>query len=305
MLTIKQPKNSWQRKLFIFSLVIIPLVQFLIFYIYVNFNSFVMAFQTVEDGKTIFSLKNFKMLFDELKSTQSTAIISIKNTGIFFVQGFITGICTGFVISYFLYKKIFLSQAFRIILFLPSLLSTVVVVQLFSMIVRYEGPVATIIQKIAGLDESPLLLGETKYALKTLLGYNIWLGLAGNMVLYMGALNRIPKDVLEYAKLDGVGWVREMLQIVLPLLWPTVVTLITVQFTGIFGASGPIFLFTQGKYQTSTISYWLWTKVYDLPLNSPALNYGSAIGMFFTLVALPIVFGVRWILGKVQAAVEY
>ncbi len=301
----KHPKNGLQKNLFIISLIIVPLLQFIIFYIYVNFNSFVMAFQTVKNGKTIFSFENFESLFAELGNETSTAMISLKNTGIFFLQGFCTGIITGFIISYFLYKKIPCSGAFRIILFVPSLLSTVVLTTLFDNIVAENGPIAYYMRKIFSLPSTPQLLGSSEYALGTLLFYNIWFGIAGNMVLYMGAFNRIPKDVLEYAKLDGVGWVREMVQIVMPLMWPTVVTLITIQFTGIFGASGPIFLFTQGKYGTSTIAYWLWTKVYGLPLNSPALNYGAAIGLFFTVVALPIVFGVRWLLGKVQAAVEY
>ncbi len=302
----KHPKNGWKKNMFIISLIIVPLLQFAIFYLYVNFNSFVMAFQTIEEGETVFSLDNFRMLFDELGDSASTAMVSLRNTGIFFVQGFITGIITGFVITYFLYKKIPLSGPFRILLFIPSLLSAVVVTTLFKNVVEINGPIAYYMKKFMHLDSTPLLLGEKKYALKTLLFYNIWFGIAGNMVLYMGAFNRIPKDVLEYAKLDGVGWVREMVQIVVPLMWPTIVTLITVQFTGIFGASGPIFLFTQGKHNTYTIAYWLWEKVY-LAVNpdSPMLNYASAIGMFFTLVALPIVFGVRWLLGKVQAAVEY
>lgn len=301
----KRQKNSLQRNLFILALVIVPIMQFCIFYIYVNINSILMAFQTVENGKTVFSLGNFEMLFKEIAQPTSVFWQSVKNTGIFFVQGFITGIVTGFIICYFLYTKIPGSGIFRILLFLPSLLSSVVVAKLFSMFVGYEGPVAWIVQKLAGLEDKPLLLGDSDYALKTLLGYNIWFGIAGNMVLYMGALNRIPKDVLEYAKLDGVGWVRELFQIILPLLWPTMITLITIQFTGIFSASGPIFLFTQGKFDTYTISYWLWEKVYDLPVNSPTLNYGSAIGLFFTAIALPIVFTVRGVLGKVQEAVEY
>lgn len=302
---VKKQRNSWQRNLFILCLVIVPLLHFCIFYIYVNFNSILMSFQVVENGKEVFSLRNFEMLFDEISRPTSVFWQSVKNTGIFFVQGFITGIITGFVICYFLYTGIPGSKIFRVLLFLPSLLSSVVIAKLFSMVVGAEGPVAWIVQKLLGLSDTPLLLGDSTYALKTLLGYNIWFGLAGNMVLYMGALNRIPKDVLEYAKIDGVGWVRELTQIILPLLWPTVITLITIQFTGIFGASGPIFLFTQGKYHTYTISYWLFEKVYNMPVNSPSLNYGAAIGLFFTAIALPIVFSVRWGLGKLQEAVEY
>ena len=301
----KKKGNSLQRKLFILALVIVPLLQFCIFYIYVNFNSIIMAFQTIEGGKAIWSMKNFNMLFKEIGKSGSIFWESLGNTGIFFSQGFITSMITGFIISYFLYTEIPGAKIFRILLFLPSLISSVVIVQLFSMVVSYEGPIAWLIQQFKGLSDRPVLLGDPDYALTTLVSYNVWFGIAGNMVLYLGAMNRIPKDVLEYGKLDGVGWIRELFQIVLPLLWPTMITFITIQFTGIFSASGPIFLFTQGKYNTYTISYWLFEKIYQQPVNSPGLNYGSAIGLFFTIVALPIVFGVRGILNKVQEAVEY
>lgn len=302
---VNKKRNGLQRNLFILCLVIVPIVQFLVFYVYVNINSFLMAFQTIEQGKTVFSLNNFRMLFDEISKPTSVFWESVKNTGIFFVQGFITSIITGFIFCYFLYTKMPGSKIFRLLLFLPGLISSVVITQLFSMVVGYEGPIAWLIQKIQGLEDKPLLLGDSRYAMKTLVAYNVWFGLVGNMVLYLGAFNRIPQEVLEYAKLDGVGWVRELFQIILPLMWPTIITFVTLQCTGIFGSTGPIFLFTQGAYGTYTISYWLFEKVYNQAVNSTALNYGSAIGLFFTLIALPVVFTIRWVMGKVQEAVEY
>ncbi len=303
----KKKRNSLQRQLFIIALLALPIIQFCIFYIYVNFSSIVMAFRTLEKGKWVWSMNNFEALFKEIKTEDSIFWISLKNTGLYFIQGFTTSIITGFIISYFLYSGVPGSKVYRILLFLPGMISSVVIVLLFSMFVGRGGPIPWVVQKIKGLPVRPVLLGESKYATKTLLAYNIWFGLAGNLVLYLGAFNRIPKDVLEYGKIDGVSWVRELFQIILPLVWPTMITFITIQITGLFGASGPIFLFTQGEYKTSTVAYWLWDKIYKVKgvSTSPQLNYASAIGLFFTLIALPIVFGVRWGLGKLQENIEY
>lgn len=301
----KKKGNSKQRNLFILCLVTVPLLQFCIFYIYVNFNSILMAFQTVKGGKTIWTLGNFQALFADIGMKGSKFWESLTNTGIFFLQGFITSLFTSFIISYFLYTNIPGAKVFRILLFFPSLISSVVIVQLFKVFISYEGPIAWLVQQFDGLSDRPVFLDDSAYALKTLVAYNVWYGIASNMVLIMGAMNRIPKDVLEYGKLDGVGWVRELFQIVLPLLWPTMITFVTIQFTGIFAASGPIFLFTKGDKGTYTIAYWLFEHIYGKPANSPALNKGSAIGLFFTVVALPVVFGIRAILGKIQEAVEY
>lgn len=303
----KKKRNSLQRQLFIIGLLAIPIIQFCIFYIYVNFSSIIMAFRTMEKGEWVWSMKNFKDLFKEIKQEDSIFWISLKNTGLYFVQGFITSIITGFIISYFLYSGVPGAKVYRILLFLPGMISSVVIVQLFKMFIGLHGPIPWVVQQIKGLEYRPQLLEEPKFATKTLLAYNIWFGLAGNLVLYLGAFNRIPKDVLEYGKIDGVSWARELFQIILPLVWPTMITFITIQITGIFGASGPIFLFTQGNADTSTIAYWLWDKMYRAKgvSTSPQLNYASAIGLFFTLIALPIVFSVRWGLGKLQENIEY
>ena len=303
----KKKRNSVQRQLFIVGLLAVPIIQFCIFYIYVNFSSIIMAFRTLEKGKWVWSMNNFEALFKEIKTEDSIFWISLKNTGLYFIQGFTTSIVTGFIISYFLYSGVPGAKVYRILLFLPGMISSVVIVLLFSMFVGRGGPIPWIVQQVKDLPVRPVLLGESKYATKTLLAYNIWFGLAGNLVLYLGAFNRIPKDVLEYGKLDGVSWVRELFQIILPLVWPTMITFITIQITGLFGASGPIFLFTQGEYKTSTVAYWLWDKIYKVKgvSTSPQLNYASAIGLFFTLIALPIVFAVRWGLGKLQENIEY
>ena len=115
-------------------------------------------------------------------------------------------------------------------------------------------------------------------------------------------MNRIPEEVLEAARLDGVGMLRELVQIILPMVWPTLTTLIVFTFVGIFTASGPILLFTKGQYDTVTISYWILSVVMN-----PAgdARYASAVGLIFTLVALPIVLLVKWGMEKLQAATEY
>ncbi|MFQ9736714.1 MAG: ABC transporter permease subunit [Christensenellaceae bacterium] len=113
---------------------------------------------------------------------------------------------------------------------------------LFANIVGVNGPVASLMQKILGLERVPELLGQDEYALGTIVVYCIWTGFGTNLILLNGAMARIPAEVLEAARLDGAGRVRELFQIILPLTWPTLTTLITFTFIGIFTASGPILL---------------------------------------------------------------
>lgn len=203
-----------------------------------------------------------------------------------------------------MYKKIFGYQAFRIIFFLPSVLSAVVWSMLYKQILGVNGPIAALIQNMQNLPEPPVLLADSKYALGAVLGYSIWLGIAGNFIIFSGTLTRIPESVIEAGKLDGVGWLRELWQVILPLMWPTMSTMLLLMLSGIFTSSGNLLLLTGGAYNTNSISYLIFQQVYNVAEDSNTYNYGSAIGIFFTLLTIPVVFVSRYFMNRIED-VEY
>ena len=109
---------------------------------------------------------------------------------------------------------------------------------------------------------------------------------------------------MEYAKIDGVGTWRELVQIIIPMIWPTVSTMLTFAIVGLFTASGPILLFTKGQYGTYTISFWIFDLVQGVN-GVTNFEYASAVGLFFTLVGVPIVMTVRHFINKLVEIVEY
>ena len=187
----------------------------------------------------------------------------------------------------------------QIVFFLPSIISAMVMVTLFKNIMN--GPVAEIWATIFGLQNQPLFFDSTRYALKSIMVYMVWTGLANNMVIFSGTMARVPAEILESGKMDGVGFWRELVQLVVPLIWPTLSTLILLQFIGIFTASGPILLFTQGKWGTYTISYW----IYEYTVVMHNYNYASAAGLFFTVIGLPVIYVAKYFLNKLDKNVEY
>lgn len=122
------------------------------------------------------------------------------------------------------------------------------------------------------------------------------------MLLLGGALARVPTEILESARVDGISTPREIVSMVLPLIWPTISTLLILQCTGIFSAGGPILLFTKGQYKTSTIGYWIFDKVaYQ---GASAYNEVAAVGLLFTVVGVPIIMFIRWLIERIPVA-EY
>lgn len=292
-----QLKRKTKDLIFICVMLAVPISHWIIFWLIVNFNSLLMAFQLPTGD---WSLQNFTDMFRELGMAGSEMRIAIKNTWIYFVKDILM-LPFHFLIAYFLFKKVRGYRFFQIVFYLPAIISGVAVSAMFSNFIAPSGPIGLLL-KYLGVKEVPEFLANSSYATGTILFYTIWLGWGGNMLLLGGALARIPSEILEASKLDGVNIFQEMFIIVLPLAWSTISTLLILIMTGIFGASGPILLFTRGEYKTTTISYWVFDKVAYQGVG--AYNQVAAVGMVFTAVGVPVIMFMKWLIEKIPT-VEY
>ena len=116
--------------IFCLLVILVPTVQFCIFYIGVNFNSVAMAFQRYEivDNKGIMvfnGLANFKKLFNEVRY-DAGIITAFKNSLIVFLVSIGLGTTLSLFFSVYIYKGMFASKTFRVFLFLPSILSATI-----------------------------------------------------------------------------------------------------------------------------------------------------------------------------------
>ncbi|MDY5440955.1 MAG: sugar ABC transporter permease [Candidatus Enteromonas sp.] len=308
--TKKKKRNTWQENLFILSCVLIPVVNFLVFYVYVNLDAFAMAFQKpIAGGQIIWTFDNFAWVFDKIFNGSRVATDNLRlafgNTFLtFFVQ--ICMFVVGLFVSYFLYKKILGYKFFRIIFFLPSILSAVVTTVFYSQLMNNAGfqHFLTVLFHLDYELNSPLM--DSSFANGMVLMHLIWLSFPSNMILWGGTFSRIPDAVLESARIDGANWVRELFQIILPIVWPTFVILITTQAAGIFGASGSVFLLTGGQYGTQTVSNWIYTYVQTATgPNSGNLYRAATLGFCLTVVSCGLALGIRYFLNHRVEEVEF
>lgn len=301
-------KRKAMDALFYASFMVIPVISFLVFYVYVNLDSFVMAFQKPEDGKLVFAaLENFEWFFRQLKNG---SVDDVDNLRLAFVNTFKTfGVQmllfpVGLFVSYFIYKKIFGYKAFRVIFYLPTLISGVVVSYFYRQLMQY-GFVPDFLQNLYHLDytlDNPL--ADSDFANKMVLLHFIWLNFPGSLIIWGGTFSRIPESVLESARLDGVNWVQEMFLIILPLVWPTFVLMVTLQLAGVFGSSGAVFLLTNGgEWGTQTVSNWMYVKIKNAsnPFESHTLYYVAAMGLMLTAISCAIAILVRkFLVNKIE-----
>lgn len=298
-------KTAARRSLRIFyaSLVILPVIQFCIFYIGVNFNSFFLAFKTYSpiDGFSWCGFDNFKLVFDNLRLKNSALQNALINSLIVYGIGLLTT-PFGILFAYYVYKKLPAAGLFKILLFLPSILSTMVMALLYQYVV--DQVLVDVMHKWFGKTIHALLFDSSTRFWATWF-FCFWFGFGSSVLMYTGAMSRIPVSVVEYAKLDGVGLFREFWQITFPLVFPTFSTFFILGFVGIFTNQMNLYtFFGTSSLTVQTVGYYAYRTVLasagyaDYP-------FASALGLTFTIIIAPLTFIVRKIVNKLDPAVDY
>ena len=306
---IKRKKMNKSRKIeliFIWGMLALPLIQWIIFWLTVNVDSIKLAFMDSRTDK--FTWNNFSLFWEGLTNPVETNNIKVAllNTLKYFSTSLFIINPIALIIAYFLYKQIAGYKAFRIIFYLPAIVSSVVMVAVYREIINPGGAIDAFLKLFGSGVPEKGWLADPSTATNTILFYTIWTGFSANMLLFMGALIRVPEEMLEAAKLDGCSAMVELIFLILPLIVPTMVTVTIVTCTNVFNSTGPILLFTGGDYETTTISYWIFAKIYDGTGGGSVENYNivSCTGLCFTLVGVPIILAIRYVMDKIPA-VEY
>lgn len=302
----KHRKRKGKKELlFIWGMLALPLVQWLIFWLGINVDFIRLAFLDARTDAVTFS--NFVTFWDELTSPYGSIKVAFNNTLKYFATTMLIINPLSLIIAYFIYKRIWGYKIFRIVFYLPAIISIVVMVESFRQIIRPEGIVDVFLHLFGGSIPPVGWLGSPDYATNTILFYTVWTGFGGNMLLFMGAMIRVPTEMLEASKLDGCSALREFFVMIIPMIVPTIATLVVISCTNIISSTGPILLFTNGDYSTTTISFWIFEKIYGGGVSgglSSNYNIVSCTGLCFTLVSLPIILLVRYLMDKIPV-VEY
>ena len=292
--------------IFIACVLAFPVLHFLVFYVGVNFNSILLAFEVFdrEAGKYVFAgLVNFKTFLADLAGEQLMSIC-FRNSLTLYLVGLLVGMPLNILIAFCVFKKIPFEGFFRVVLFLPSIISSIVFVLIFKYFIDYGYP--EIMRKL-NVTDYPMLLADPHYAFGTIIFYGLWTGFGAGVILYSNAMTRIPVSLIEYDRLEGVGAIKELFTVVIPLIFPTITTFLVTGVAGIFTGSGAVFSFfrEEAPMHLYSFGYYLFVKVIGSHSSLADYPYAAAAGLVFTCVAAPLTFAVKWALEKFGPSVEY
>jgi len=204
------------------------IILYLVFMIYPTIDVFRMSFFefTGFGGKkaTFAGLDNFKAML-----TDKAFIHSFQNTIVLLVVVSLVVMAGGLGLAAIMTKEKLKAKGFyRFALYLPSVLSIVVVAAIFAAIYDQNNGLINGTLHFAGFDKlKHAWLGDEKTIIYSIAIAMVWQSLGYYLVLYMGGMSSIPTDVYEAAALDGAGRWRQFIDITLPLTWSTLRTTLT------------------------------------------------------------------------------
>lgn len=283
---------------FIVGVLAWPMMLFLVFYVYINASSFLMAFQHVDAEFNYHwnGLENFKDVVKSAVDGGSLLGVAMLNNLKMFFWTFVIGFPLNMVFGYYLYKKKVGHQAIRFIVMLPSIISSMVMSLLFLKFTETALP--ELIKKLLGVSVGNLLQQEST-AFGMNIFYVLWTGFTSSLILYPNAMNAIDDGVIESALLDGANELQELWHIIMPLIYPTITTFVVTGVASLFTNAGPLYAF----YYKDAPSH-VWTMGYYLFVQTmygsgeTAYPFMSALGLVLTILTVPLVMIVKHIMEK-------
>ncbi len=226
-------------------------------------------------------LSNFRqMLRDE------TFMISTRNTLVFVLGTVPATLACSLGLAVALNRKLKGRNFFRAAFFFPYVASLVAVAVVWNMMFHPSmGPVNGLLASL-GVENPPRWSASTKWVMPTVIMASVWKNAGYYMIIYLAALQEIPKDLYEAARIDGASPALAFWRITLPLLTPAtffVTMMLTISSFKVFDL---IFVMTGGG--PGRASNVLVFTIYDKAFVNFEFGYSSAIGLALFAIVLAI-----------------
>lgn len=219
-------RKSASRTGFIALCVVPATLLFFIFMILPTLNVFRMSLferGAYSPTETFVGLSNFKALFQDPKfitAMQNTILLIVVVTTVtFFFAIVFAAILTR--------EKIKGQNLFRIIFYIPNILSVVVIAGIFSAIYQPENGMLNSILSFFSGKTVMILWKDQPLVIISIIIAMVWQAIGYYMVMYMASMSAIPMSLYESSGLDGAGRMIQFFQITMPLIWTNIRTTLT------------------------------------------------------------------------------
>lgn len=274
-------RRKW---IIIFS--IIPLTVYSIIVILPLINSFYYSFTDWngfgQDYNWI-GFDNFTKIFrDKLFSN------AIINTLIWMAAAVVLPVGGGLSLALLFHERIWGSNFFKSLFYLPICLSLAVIGQVWIWIYQPDWGLLNTVLRWVNLDQLTIAwLANSKTALLSVIIAWSWQQIGLAMVIFLAGLTSIPSELTEAAEIDGATYIKSLRHVVIPLLSPATIIVVSLSIINSLKSFDVVYMMTKGGpfHSTDTLAMFMYNESFQ----KYYMGYGSAIAVVLFLIAMVII----------------
>ncbi len=280
-------KKRLKREIPFHLMLLLPML-FLAVFSFAPLFGILMAFQDYIPAKGILQsrwvgLENFDFIFSLPSSRQifaNTIIISLGKLA----AGIIVPVFFALLLNEI--RVIAFKRTVQTIVYLPHFLSWVVLANVVSSILGFDGPINSLIQSMG--HDPILFLGSNVWFRPVIILSDCWKEFGYGSIIYLSALTSIDPGLYESASLDGASRLQKIFYITLPMLVPTIVLMMALNLGNILNAGfDQIFnLYNPLVYETGDI---IDTYVYRIGLLDMQYSLATAVGLIKSVIGFVLI----------------
>lgn len=256
----------------------------LVFVGYPIFSNLILSMQNVTVRNLVRGPKGFSGLNHYISLAQDTVFVrALANTLIFTVSCLIFQFIIGFGLALFFNKNFSFAKPVRGLLMMPWMIPMTVTALMFKFMFSTDVGIINYLLKSTGLiSENIEWLTNPSTAMAAVIAANIWIGIPFNTILISTGLTTIPQELYESASIDGASERQKFLRVTLPLMRPTMESILVLGFIYTFKVYDLVYVMTGGgpvnsTHLLSTYSYKLSFEMFQYSKGASAANVLLAI----------------------------
>lgn len=225
-------------------------------------------------------LENFVSIAKDRRFLQA-----VVNTFVYAIATVPTSIVIALALAYLLNGKIYLRGALRMAFFIPYISSAVALSAVFKFMFRDDGIINALLAAM-GMVSTPQWFADLSLNKIPIIVLVIWTAIGYELIIYMSALQNVPKSLYEAAEIDGAGGFQRFRRITIPLVSPTTFYLVIVRLIATFKMFSSINIMTLGSAAYTNTA--MVVEIYANAFGSYKFGYAAAESMVLFLMILII-----------------
>jgi len=243
-------------------------------------------------------LANYRSLFAD----DPLFVIALRNTVVYTVGTVVPTVLISLAVAGVLNRKIKGISIFRTVIFLPLAVSSVVMAVVWQFVFNTNNGLLNIMLGWIGLGPVPWL-NDPKWAMLSLCTVSVWRSVPFATVILLAAMQGVPDNLYEAAKLDGAGEIRQFVSITVPLIRGAVSFVVVISIIHAFQAFDLVYVLTGGNGGPETATYVLGIMLFQHAFSFLEFGYASALAwVMFAILLVLTVLQLR--IGRRRAALE-